>query len=200
MNFLGRRSDPKQAIRQQKRELERAIRELDRERTKLETSAKQQEAAIKKKATLGQTDELKIMAKDLVRTRANVKKFHMMKANLQAVSMKMVGVGSSHAMTHAISQAGKVLKGINKNYNMPKMKEIMQSFERENEILDMKTEIMDDTMGSIMDDDENLEEEDLEVQKIMDEIGINLGQSIASAPSSTADTNDILSRLESLKK
>merc|ERR1719429_845723 len=40
-------------------------------------------------AKQGQMDAVKIMAKDLVRTRRYVKKFMLMRANIQAVSRKM---------------------------------------------------------------------------------------------------------------
>jgi charged multivesicular body protein 2A len=43
-------------------------------------------------------DSVKIMARDLVRTRQYVKKFIMMKANIQAVSLKVQTLKSQDAM------------------------------------------------------------------------------------------------------
>ena len=47
-------------------------------------------------------DSVKIMAKDLVRTRWYVKKFMLMKANIQAVSLKIQTLKSQNAMAQAM--------------------------------------------------------------------------------------------------
>ena len=47
-------------------------------------------------------DSVKIMAKDLVRTRRYVKKFMLMKANIQAVSLKIQTLKSQNAMAQAM--------------------------------------------------------------------------------------------------
>ena len=47
-------------------------------------------------------DAVKIMAKDLVRTRRYIKKFMIMKANIQAVSLKIQTLKSQNAMAQAM--------------------------------------------------------------------------------------------------
>ena len=47
-------------------------------------------------------DAVKIMAKDLVRTRRYVKKFMLMRANIQAVSLKIQTLKSQNAMAQAM--------------------------------------------------------------------------------------------------
>jgi charged multivesicular body protein 2A len=83
--------------------LEKAQRELDKERIKLEKQEKQLIADIKKNAKNGQLGACKIQAKDLVRTRKSVQqppaspltmlryieKFYGMKTQLQAVSLRI---------------------------------------------------------------------------------------------------------------
>ena len=48
------------------------------------------------------------MAKDLVRTRANIQKFHRMKSQLQAVSLRIQTIKSTAAMANAMSGAARV--------------------------------------------------------------------------------------------
>ena len=57
---------------------------------------------IKKMAKSGQMEAVKIMAKDLVRTRNFVKKFILMRANIQAVSLKIQTLRSQSAMANAL--------------------------------------------------------------------------------------------------
>merc|ERR1719320_1555268 len=53
-------------------------------------------------AKAGQMDAVKIMAKDLVRTRKYVKKFMLMRANIQAVSLKIQTLKSQNSMAQAM--------------------------------------------------------------------------------------------------
>ena len=51
---------------------------------------------------------MRIMAKDLVRTKRYIKKFIMMKANIQAVSLKISTLQSQDAMMNAMKGVTKV--------------------------------------------------------------------------------------------
>lgn len=59
-------------------------------------------------------DAVKIMAKDLVRTRRYVKKFIMMKANIQAVSLKIQTLKSNNSMAQAMKGVTKAMATMNK--------------------------------------------------------------------------------------
>lgn len=54
------------------------------------------------------------MAKDLVRTRRYVKKFIMMKANIQAVSLKIQTLKSNNSMAQAMKGVTKAMATMNK--------------------------------------------------------------------------------------
>merc|ERR1719391_755345 len=77
-------------------------------------------------AKAGQMDAVKIMAKDLVRTRKAIKKFMLMKANIQAVSLKIQTLKSQNSMAQA-------MKGVTK---------------------EMMNDVMDDAMGDEDDEEE----------------------------------------------
>lgn len=81
---------------------QQVIRELDRERTSLERQEKKLVVDIKKMAKSGQMEAVKIMAKDLVRTRNFVKKFILMRANIQAIALKVQTLKSQAAMANAM--------------------------------------------------------------------------------------------------
>lgn len=54
------------------------------------------------------------MAKDLVRTRRYVKKFMLMKANIQAVSLKIQTLRSQNTMAEAMKGVTKAMQSMNK--------------------------------------------------------------------------------------
>jgi charged multivesicular body protein 2A len=96
MASLFGRTSPAEALRKHQRALNKSIRDLDRERTKLEQQEKKVIADIKKAAKAGQNAACKVMAKDLVRTRRYVQKFYQMKTQLQGVSLRVQvsGIGN----------------------------------------------------------------------------------------------------------
>lgn len=82
------------------------IRELDRERSQLERQEKKLVVDIKKMAKSGQMEAVKIMAKDLVRTRNFIKKFILMRANIQGIALKVQTLKSQAAMANAMKGMG----------------------------------------------------------------------------------------------
>merc|ERR1712058_74132 len=131
------------------------MRELDRERAKMEQQEKKIIADIKKIAKQGQMDAVKIMAKDLVRTRRYVKKFMLMRANIQAVSLKIQTLKSQNAMAQAMKGVTKAMMNMNKQMKLPEIQKIMQEFEKQSEIMDMKEEMMSDVIDDAMGDEDH---------------------------------------------
>eukprot|EP00127_Corallochytrium_limacisporum_P002464 Clim_evm21s128 gene=Clim_evmTU21s128 len=183
MSFLfGSRKTPQEMLRQHQRSLNKTMRELDRERNKLEQQEKKLIADIKKSAKAGQIDATKIMAKDLVRTRRYSQKMMVMKTQIQAVSLKIQTLRSNQAMADAMKGTAKAMRRMNNQMKLPQMTKIMQDFERESEIMNMKEEMMGEAMDSAMEDVDDEEETDAIVNQVLDELGLNLEQSLASAP------------------
>ena len=148
--LFGRKMTPDEMLRKNQRALNKAMRELDRERMKMEQQEKKIIADIKKMAKQGQMDAVKIMAKDLVRTRRYVKKFMLMRANIQAVSLKIQTLKSQNAMAQAMKGVTKAMGNMNKQMKLPEIQKIMMEFEKQSEIMDMKEEMMSDTIGEIV--------------------------------------------------
>lgn len=65
-------------------------------------------------ALRGLQDAVKIMAKDLVRTRRYVKKFITMRANVQAVSLKIQTLKSNNSMAQAMKGVTKAMATMNR--------------------------------------------------------------------------------------
>lgn len=216
MEFLfGRRKTPEEMLRQNQRALNKAMRDLDRERAKMEQQEKKIINDIKKMAKENQMDAVKIMAKDLVRTRRYVKKFILMRANIQAVSLKIQTLRSQNAMANAMKGVTKAMQNMNKQLNLPQIQKIMQEFEKQSEIMDMKEEMINDTIDDAMGDDEDEEEGEAIVSQILDELGLDLSDKLKELPSTggtlaagasadkqpLADVDaDLQARLENLRR
>ncbi|TFK72568.1 Snf7-domain-containing protein [Pluteus cervinus] len=189
--LFGRTVTPAERLRQHQRSLAKAQRELDRERTKLEQSEKKLIADIKKSAKSGQMNACKIMAKDLVRTRRYVQKFHQMRTQLQAVGLRMQTLRSNQQMAEAMRGATRAMASMNRGLNLPGIQKIMNDFEKESSMMDMKEEMMSDAVDTLDEEDEE-EESDEILKEVLDEIGVNLAQQLTDAPSGIASTSTML--------
>jgi len=180
--LFGRRMTPEEMLRKNKRALDKAVRDLDRERMRMEQQEKKIIADIKKMAKEGQMDSVKIMAKDLVRTRRYVKKFMLMRANIQAVSMKVQTLRSQNAMAEAMKGVTKAMQNMNRQLKLPQIQKILQEFEKQSEIMDMKEDMMNDAMDDALGDDDEEEESDAVVSQILDELGLQLHDQLGGLP------------------
>ena len=171
---------PAERLRKHQRALEKTQRELDRERVKLENQEKKLVQDIKKSAKAGQMGPLKIQAKDLVRTRRYIQKFYQMRTQLQAISLRIQTVRSNEQMMQSMKGATQLLGSMNRQMNLPALQRIAMEFEKENDIMDQRQEMMDDAIDDVtgLEDEEEGEEV---VNQVLDEIGVDLGQTVRTA-------------------
>merc|ERR1712212_1106911 len=127
------------------------------------------------------------MAKDLVRTRRYVKKFMLMRANIQAVSLKIQTLKSQNSMAQAMKGVTKAMMSMNKQMKLPEIQKIMQEFEKQSEIMDMKEEMMNDVIDDALGDEDDEEESDAIVSQVLDELGLQMTEGLSDLPS-TAGT------------
>ena len=169
---------PAERLRKHQRALEKTQRELDRERVKLENQEKKLVADIKKSAKNGQIGACKIQAKDLVRTRRYIQKFYQMRTQLQAISLRIQTVRSNEQMMVSMKGATSLLGSMNRQMNLPALQRIAMEFERENDIMDQRQEMMDDAIDESTGIEDEEEGEEV-VNQILDEIGVDLNQQVS---------------------
>jgi len=180
--LFGHRKTAKEIIREHQRLINRSIRELDREKMKMQNEEKKIIREIKKMAQEGQMGAAKIQAKNLVRTRNHITKFIKMRAQLQAVSLRIVTLKSTQSMSDAMRGVVRAMITMNRQVNTPAMARILMEFEKQSEFMDMKQEMMDDMIDDTMAEDGEEEEENAVINKVLDEIGIDLSQQLVDAP------------------
>uniref|UniRef100_A0A0K0F2F6 Charged multivesicular body protein 2a (inferred by orthology to a human protein) n=1 Tax=Strongyloides venezuelensis TaxID=75913 RepID=A0A0K0F2F6_STRVS len=217
--IFGTRKTPAEILRANQRALNKAIRELDREKARLEAEEKKVVNEIKRMAKLNQMDTVRILAKQIVRTRNYCKKFTMMKATIQTVSLKIATLKSQDSMATAMKGVTLAMKKMNNRMNLPQIENIMREFEKQSAIMDMKEEMLDDTVDDSMGEVGDEEETDGIVNQILDELGIQMGNELNGLPEGTqgiaasAQTNkpvpegvmsdadaDLAARLENLRR
>jgi len=85
------------------------------------------------------------------------------------------------------------MASMNRGLNLPAIQRIMNEFEKESSMMDMKEEMMSDAVDDVMDEEDEEEEEgDKILKEVLDEIGVNLSQQLTDAPTGIATTSSPL--------
>lgn len=122
-----------------------------------------------------------------MRIRRNVHKFYQMSTQLQAVGLRMQTLRSTQQMSEAMRGASKALGSMNRSMNILSVQRILQEFERESSTMDMKDEMMNDTMEDALGNEDDAmgegtgenEESDTILRQVLDEIGVSVNQQVS---------------------
>lgn len=88
---------------------------------------------------------------------------------------------TNEQMMQAMKGATMALGSMNRTMNLPALQRIAMEFERENDIMEQRQEMMDDAIDDAM--DVGVEEEgDEVVEQVLEEIGVDLNQAVSSLP------------------
>ena len=100
-----------------------------------------------------------------------------MRTQLQAISLRIQTVRSNEQMMQSMKGATSLLGSMNRQMNLPALQRIAMEFEKENDIMDQRQEMMDDAIDDVtgLEDEEEGEEV---VKEVLDEIGVDLGQAV----------------------
>jgi len=79
---------------------------------------------------------------------------------------------------------------MNRGLNLPAISRIMNDFEKESDMMNMKEEMMSEAVDDVMDEEEDEEEEgDKLLKEVLDEIGVSLAQEVYPHFKSETDHN-----------
>ena len=139
-----------------------------------------------KQASSSSDPTIKTLAKQLVQIRQQRTKLHGAKAQVGAMGMHATVTASQIAAVSAIGSVTESMKSANKVMDMNKTNKIMVDFQRENERLAVKEEMMDDVLMEAFDADGVEEEADQITNQVLAELGVELdGQMVGlDAPQS----------------
>jgi hypothetical protein len=80
-------------------------------------------------------------------------------------------------MMQSMKGATVLLGSMNRQMNLPALQRIAMEFEKENDIMDQRQEMMDDAIDDVTGLEDEEESEDV-VNQVLDEIGIDLGAAV----------------------
>jgi len=81
----------------------------------------------------------------------------------------------------AMKGATGVLGNMNRSMNLPALQRIAMEFERENDIMDQRQEMMDDAIDDVTGLEDEAEGEEV-VEQVLEEIGVDLKNAVSVQP------------------
>jgi division protein CdvB (Snf7/Vps24/ESCRT-III family) len=174
--------------------MDREIRELDRQEKQVVLELKQ------RAKTVNSTNDptLKALAKQLVQIRSQRDKMISAKAQLGAMGMHATVMASQIGATAALSSVTESMKTANKVMDVKATTKIMSEFQRENERMNVKGEMMDDMLAAAFDNDEMEEEAENVTNQVLAELGVELDSQLVglNAPSKNPNAGEQLTNAE----
>src|SRR3978361_1404770 len=81
-------------------------------------------------------------------------------------------------MMQSMKGATQILGSMNRQMNLPALQRIAMEFERENDIMDQRQEMMDDAIDDATGIDDEAEGDEV-VEQVLDDLGVNLSQAVS---------------------
>jgi len=182
MGLFGKKITPEEKLQNFRKSLRKSAREIERERTRLQQQETKMKNEMKKLSLKGETESAMIIAKDLVRNRAAMKKFLKLGSQLESLGLRIETIKAQTGVSNALKGAAGAMSQLNRMVNVPQMQAIMMKFMQENEMMEMKSEMVDEQMDDLWDEDGEMEEESIAAYSaIFNEIGVPMPPQLAGA-------------------
>lgn len=85
-------------------------------------------------------------------------------------------------MTQSMKGATRIIATMNRSMNLPALSKIAADFERENDIMEQRQEIMEDAVDDALGDPAEEEESEETVAQILDELGVDFNSKLGETP------------------
>jgi len=177
------KKNTKKEVRGAQRDIDREVRDLERQEAQILQQIKQR---AKQPGVSGPNDPaLKSMAKNLVQLRNQRDKMIEAKYNIGAVGMQASSMATQVAASTAIGNVTTAMSSANTAVDATEMAKIMNQFQRENEVMAVRQEMMDDALTDAFDADGVEEEADEVTGQVLAELGVEMDKNFVglSAPS-----------------
>ncbi|KAL3783329.1 hypothetical protein HJC23_011093 [Cyclotella cryptica] len=188
--------ETKSTVRTNARQLDRDIRDLDRQEKLL---LQQIKARAKSPGVDPATDKgLKSQARQLVQLRKQKEKMFETKAHLNSVGMQATAMASQVSAAMAVGSVTQALGSANAVMDAKKLTATIAEFTKQNETAKMKEELLNDALADAFDESDVEEEADLVTNQVLAELGVELDQKMVglNAPSRVPEGDEKMSAEE----
>jgi charged multivesicular body protein 2A len=165
---------PQQLAKEQAAVLQKTVRDLERERAKLERKEAALMATLKSAAKRGKTDSAAATAKEIVHNRRHAKRLHDMTVQMQGVVLHLRTISTTQTMADTMRKTAKLMKRMNARLNAPSINQIVMDFEQQSMKLGMTGEIISESLDGALDGDDDEEDTEDLISQVLEEVGLGM--------------------------
>ncbi|KIZ01918.1 hypothetical protein MNEG_6039, partial [Monoraphidium neglectum] len=158
MDLFRKKPTMKEQVRESQRGITKGVREIDRELLALKREEDKLIREIKAAAKGNNQAATRVLAKSLVRLRAQITTLQASAAQLKGVGHNITTAAATATVSSAVGHASKAMGALQQQMDPVKMQRQLAAFSRENERLDMVGEMVGDTLDAALDGEETEEE------------------------------------------
>ncbi|GAA5970979.1 hypothetical protein JCM11641_004532 [Rhodosporidiobolus odoratus] len=196
---------PQERVRKWQAQLKKEQRALDREAHQLDLANNKVKADIKKLAQKGDTKNAKLLAREVVRSNRQKQRMQTSKAQLNSIHMQLGHQLAMVKVTGTLQKSADIMKASNALVNVPQLSGTMREMSAEMMKAGIMSEMVDDTLEALDEDEDELEEEaQEEVDKVLWQVTDGkLGQisgQVGELPQATGPTPEEIERDEEMER
>lgn len=162
-----------------------AAKELERNAKKCEKDAVNDKEKLKRAIQQGNMEGAQIYAENSIRNKNQALNFRRMASRIDAVSQRVQTAVTTKKVTQSMAGVVRSMESAMQSMNLEQISNLMDRFEHEFESLDVQTSVMSDAMQSTTTMTTPQNQVEGLMQEVAEEAGIELGQNLPSAQSST---------------
>ncbi|KAI3971159.1 hypothetical protein MKW92_025437 [Papaver armeniacum] len=182
LNIFKKKTAPKEALRESKREMSTATRGIEREIGSLQLEERKLVNEIKKTAKSGNEAATRILARQLVRLRQQITNLQGSRAQIRGVATHTQAMYASTAISTGMKGATKAMTAMNRQMAPTKQAKVIKEFQKQSSQMDMTIEMLSESIDETLDKDEAEEETEELTNQVLDEIGVDIASQLSSAP------------------
>lgn len=182
MGLFGKKQlSPDEQFREFRKNIRRTNRLIDREVRTLQSKETEIKSKVKNFVKDEENKAAVTLVRDMLRNRAAISKFRVLQVQMDSILIKVMHMKAEMGVTNALKQAGFMMKAFNDSVNLVHLNAIMQQFMKQNEISDIKSEMMDEIVN------EGVEEGEVEdtlvesMLSVFNEMGVEVSPKLHEA-------------------
>lgn len=174
--FGGARQQSNNPLKAYVRDIQRHVRQMDRE---LSTTNMQEKTVMREIRTLAEKQDIpmvKCKARELIRTRAHRQRLVITQQGLKSLAYELNMMSSTQKNQEIISQTTKILTSLNTNMDVKTTYKMLIDFERQHTLINEKQEIMSETLDGVFEADNEDMATDEAMSNVFEEMGLDLSK------------------------
>jgi charged multivesicular body protein 3 len=175
--LFGKPLTPEESVKKWRTELRKEMRSLDRSVMHIEREEFKVKTQIKQLAKRQDMSGVKLLAKELVRSKKAKERLHMSKAQLNSVQLHLQHNLAQYKLAGCIKSSAEVMASMNNAIRLPEIHQAMVMMATEMQKAGLIEEMVDD----LMENDEIEDEADEEIDKVLTELNLHTVAALPSA-------------------